>query len=140
MIIIEIAEIPIFITEYMDSGKCDLESQLSKFKNLVTSKQADNINISNDIMTLVYNLEESDYEIRYFASFYIEASKLDDTLECKYENDLNMSKSFSNETFSGTIRLGTEDSDEDNIDFIISDCNKDKITLEIIFDRDDNDH
>lgn len=140
MRIINIAKIPMFITEYMDSGKCDLESQLSKFKNLVTSRQADNINISNDIMTLTYNLEESDYEIRYFASFYIESSKLDDTLACKYENELDISKSFSNETFSGTIRLGSEDSEEDSIDFFISDCNKDKITLEIIFNKEDDDH
>lgn len=137
MRIINISKIPIFITEYIKSNKYNLESQLSKFKSLIINRPANNINISNDIMTLTYNLDESNYEIRYFASFYIESSKLDDILECKYENELNISKSFSNEVFSGTIKMGSDDSEEDNIDFIISDCNKDKITLEIIFNKED---
>lgn len=115
-VVIEIEQIPIFLERYMNQDP-KLESLIHTFcKYLLFEKPVKIIKNtflhgSEDkpttvtLIDTVYSIKDS--TIQKFCDFYFDKSKMDNHFLCKYEDELNISKSLYNECFYITIKDGT---------------------------------
>lgn len=97
--------IPEFIQKYIDRNEPGLDTITHDFCEMLMELYYDN-KIDND-GKLVFIFETDNYSVRRFVEFYFEKSKLDSKHYCKYEDELGLPKSLTNEFF--TLILDNED-------------------------------
>lgn len=94
----EFISIPRFIEIYIDKKENGLETLTHDFCKIMTEL---NYTVSpNNSNSNIYQFDsENNYSIKRFLDFYFDKSKLNLKLMCKYEDELNISKSIANELF-----------------------------------------
>lgn len=94
-----VKKIPRFIGEYFNEGLLSTED-LEEFSKLLIS--LDYTILEEEKLVAVLDQESP------FINFYLEKSKLDSNYFCKYEDELDVPKSISNELFTIQISDGGE--------------------------------
>lgn len=95
-----INNIPKFIGEYYNKGEISLED-INSFNSFLTKL---NFSVTNDDK-YVTTIDEEPKLLK----FYIDKSKLDRQYRCKYEEELNIAKSVSNELYKFDTIYGSFD-------------------------------
>ena len=94
----EFISIPKFIDKYINKNECGVENFTHDFCKIMMELEFEckpNGENSN-----IYLFDSKDnYSIKRFLEFYFNKSKLDYKFKCTYEDELNLSKSISNELF-----------------------------------------
>ena len=129
MEITAIKQYPVFLQKYIESDT-ELSHMLDKFKNFIVNKETTSIQMLNNNIFLEYYLDESDFNIRYLVNYYLEKSSLDNKYECKYEMDLGIPKSISNEVFIITLNINNHT--QDDVNLVINSYEKNKLVLKCI--------
>ena len=131
MEIVNIKELPVFISKYMENNNDpELQHMLDSFKNFILNKDVSSYIFTDSLMLLEYIIDDHDYNIRYFANYYLEKSSLNNKYECSYESDLGIAKSISNECF--VVSLKASNHIQDDVNIIIESCSKNKLSLKCI--------
>ena len=131
MEIVNIKELPVFISKYMEDKKdSELQHMLDSFKKFILNREVSSYVFTDSLILLEYTLDDHDYNIRYFANYYLEKSSLNNKYECSYESDLGIAKSVSNEVF--IVSLKASNHIEDDINIIIDSCDKNRLFLKCV--------
>ena len=131
MKLLSISDSPVFINKYIEQGDNLLAKYLSDFLRFITKREIWKFSSTGSTNFLLeYDLKDEDYNIRYFAEYYLNKVKLDNKYECQYEEDLDIPKEIANEVFKGVLEIVTVATIHDeNVEFIIDSCEFNKLTL-----------
>lgn len=130
MVITNIKENPIFIQKYIENDNQEVNHMLESFRKFIIDKETTTVTFKDNIMLLEYYIDDNDFNIRYFANYYLAKSSLNNKYECDYEVDLGLAKSVSNETFGITLIVNNHI--QDDINAIIDSCENNKLILKIV--------
>lgn len=90
--------IPAFIEKYIYKNEPGLENITHDFCKFIMD--LDYEEYVNDKGNLIYKFNTNEnYSVKRFIEFYFDKSKLDTEYNCKYEDELKLTKSISNEIF-----------------------------------------
>ena len=101
----KIIRMPLFIEKYLLNNTLYLQEYYDSFYNNINS--LDLVEYYNDKNERCFETNIYLSDMISFSSFYIVKSQLDYYYKCKYEDELNIPKSISNETF--TVELDNEE-------------------------------
>ena len=95
----EIISIPNFIQKYIETETEHFNNVIvNDFCNIIKNAKY-SINHVNNHDEYIFTVGENNYTVRRFIEFYLDKSSLNSNLICKYEEELNLSQSVSNEVF-----------------------------------------
>lgn len=95
----EIVSVPTFIQKYIEKEAEHFSNViLVDFCNIIKNAKY-SINHVNNHEEYIFNVGENNYTVKRFIEFYLDKSLLKNDLSCRYEEELDLPKSVSNEVF-----------------------------------------